>query len=114
MATNLPRPTTGACVRVKDTIMRDHFDRSPSTPDSHAGEHGIVIGFDVPSVFIPRDGAPAAEASWDIGVAFLGGAASAYDMNEVEITHDGPGDAFTRRPASAPGGHNRDHGNADA
>jgi hypothetical protein len=90
MATNLPRPRIGAEIRILPTLTRDFLDPDrPSVADPHAGEHGIVIGYDHPVAALTH-GIPrlVVETTWDLEVVFLGGCGSVYDMDEVEILYD--------------------------
>jgi hypothetical protein len=91
VATAIRRPAIGACVRILPSLTRDYLDQRPSGPDPNAGEYGIVTCYDVPAPRIDRATMKIdAVVYWDLGVTFLHGHGSAYDMDEVEITHGSP------------------------
>lgn len=90
MTSQRPRPRIGAEIRVLPTLTRTFLDPDrPPESDPHAGEHGIVIGYDHPAPTITRDAAKRiGETTWDLEVAFLGGRGSVYDIDEVEVLYD--------------------------
>lgn len=84
MATELPRPGIGACIRVLPEV------------DRYPGREGIVIAFDVPAPLLNRErDRIIGTCTWDLGVVFPGGVGCAYDLDEVEITHANPWEALT-------------------
>lgn len=92
MSTNRTRPRIGAEIRVLPTLTRTFLDpdRAPE-PDPHAGQRGIVVGYNHPAPTLDRS-APGriGETTWDLEVVFLGGSGSCYDLEEIEILYNAP------------------------